>query len=147
MPIDNDQDLAATSVETTEAAQESPSDTEAATPETEAAQPMDAVDAVEAVEAVEETVSDPAIEAVTGSEESNGSASEEPEENGAPEATDTPEKTPEDMPTPRGERPAISAPKEIADVPDDLSADDFAAAIEQTVFEFKEGDIVAGTVV
>ena len=48
---------------------------------------------------------------------------------------------------PRGDRPAISAPREIADVPNDISADDFAAAIEQTVFEFKEGDIVAGTVV
>lgn len=48
---------------------------------------------------------------------------------------------------PRGDRPAISAPKTIGDVPDDLSADAFAAAVEQTVFEFKEGDIVAGTVV
>ncbi|MFB3099788.1 MAG: S1 RNA-binding domain-containing protein, partial [Acidimicrobiia bacterium] len=48
---------------------------------------------------------------------------------------------------PRGERPAITAPKAIGDIPDDLSADDFAKAIEQTVFEFKEGDIVAGTVV
>ena len=48
---------------------------------------------------------------------------------------------------PRGERPAISAPTDIGDVPDDLSADDFAAAVEQTVFEFKEGDIVKGTVV
>jgi small subunit ribosomal protein S1 len=48
---------------------------------------------------------------------------------------------------PRADRPAISAPKEIGDVPNELSADDFAAAIEQTVFEFKEGDIVAGTVV
>ncbi len=50
-------------------------------------------------------------------------------------------------PRPRGDRPAISAPKTIADVADDLSADDFAAAVEQTVFEFKEGDIVVGTVV
>ena len=50
-------------------------------------------------------------------------------------------------PRPRGDRPAISAPKTIGDVPNDLSADDFAAAVEQTVFEFKEGDIVAGTVV
>jgi small subunit ribosomal protein S1 len=49
--------------------------------------------------------------------------------------------------TPRPDRPAISAPKSIGDVPDELSADDFAAAVEQTVFEFKEGDIVVGTVV
>ena len=53
----------------------------------------------------------------------------------------------EAAPVPRGERPAITAPKEFADLPDDLSADDFARAIEQTVFEFKEGDIVGGTVV
>ena len=57
------------------------------------------------------------------------------------------EAAPEPAPIPRGERPAITAPKEIADLPDDLSADDFARAIEQTVFEFNEGDIVGGTVV
>ena len=45
------------------------------------------------------------------------------------------------------ERPAITAPRDIGDIPDDLSAEDFAAAVERTVFEFKEGDIVAGTVV
>ena len=32
-------------------------------------------------------------------------------------------------------------------LPDELSAEDFAAAVEQTVFEFKERDIVAGIVV
>ena len=57
------------------------------------------------------------------------------------------ESSTEPAPIPRGERPAITAPKEFADLPDDLSADDFARAIEQTVFEFKEGDIVGGTVV
>ena len=46
-----------------------------------------------------------------------------------------------------GERPAITAPRDIGEVADDLSAEDFAAVIERTVFEFKEGDIVAGTVV
>ncbi len=50
-------------------------------------------------------------------------------------------------PADHGERPAITAPKDIGDVADDLSADDFAAAIDRTVFEFKEGDIVAGIVV
>ena len=57
---------------------------------------------------------------------------------------------PEEVPAPRPrivERPAITAPRDIGDVPDDLSAEDFAAAVERTVFEFKEGDIVAGTVV
>lgn len=46
-----------------------------------------------------------------------------------------------------GERPAIMAPRDVGDVADDLSADDFAAAVERTVFEFKEGDIIAGIVV
>ncbi len=47
----------------------------------------------------------------------------------------------------RGDRPAITAPKDIGEVPDELSADAFAEVVERTVFEFKEGDIVAGTVV
>ena len=58
--------------------------------------------------------------------------------------------TTEDVPVPRPrivERPAITAPRDIGDVADDLSAEDFAAAVERTVFQFKEGDIVAGTVV
>ena len=42
--------------------------------------------------------------------------------------------------------PAIKA-KSVSALPDDLSRDDFAAAIEETVLEFKEGDIVEGTVV
>jgi small subunit ribosomal protein S1 len=45
---------------------------------------------------------------------------------------------------------AITAPRvdgDIARLPDDLSAEDFAAAVEQTVVEFKEGDIVRGVVV
>lgn len=42
--------------------------------------------------------------------------------------------------------PAIKA-KSVSALPDDLSPEDFAAAIEQTVIEFKEGDIVEGTVV
>ena len=53
----------------------------------------------------------------------------------------------EPPPPPAGDRPAITAPKDIGEFPDDMSADDFAAAVEKTVFEFKEGDIVAGTVV
>jgi len=48
MPIDNDQDLAPTSEETTEASEESSSDTEAAPRETEIAQSTEAVEAVEA---------------------------------------------------------------------------------------------------
>ncbi len=53
----------------------------------------------------------------------------------------------ENPPAPLEERPAITAPKDLGDLPEDLSAEDFAAAVERTVFQFKEGDIVAGTVV
>ena len=56
----------------------------------------------------------------------------------------------ESVPAPRsdrGLRPAITAPRDIGHVEDDLSADDFAEAVDRTVFEFREGDIVAGKVV
>ncbi len=65
----------------------------------------------------------------------------------AASAEGAPEGSEGEAPVVRGDRPAISAPKDIGDVPNELTADDFAAAVEQTVFEFKEGDIVAGTVV
>lgn len=46
-----------------------------------------------------------------------------------------------------GSRPAIVAPRDLPDLPADLSAEEFARAIESTVVEFDEGDIVEGTVV
>lgn len=45
----------------------------------------------------------------------------------------------------RAERPAIVA-RSFSDLSDEMLADDFAAAIEQTVLEFNEGDIIEGTV-
>ncbi|MBT8197837.1 MAG: 30S ribosomal protein S1 [Acidimicrobiia bacterium] len=42
---------------------------------------------------------------------------------------------------------ALTAPKDVGDISDTPSEEDFAAAVERTVFEFKEGDIVKGTVV
>ncbi len=63
---------------------------------------------------------------------------------------ETPEVEPEEVVEKaprRAARPAITAPTDIGEIADDLSADDFAAAVDRTVFEFKEGDIVAGTVV
>ena len=87
----------------------------------------------------ESAVAEAADEPVVAAEASEPEASDDTKEDQA-------EKKPA-RPRPRGDRPAISAPKSIGDIPDDMSADDFAAAIEQTVFEFKEGDIVAGTVV
>ncbi|MEA2024782.1 MAG: 30S ribosomal protein S1 [Actinomycetota bacterium] len=117
-----------------DSASESLEEVEAVVEETEAV--------TEAVEVVEET--EAVVEAVESVEETEVVA-EAAAEIDAPSVPE--DAVVEPPPVPRGERPAITAPKEIAELPDDLSADEFAKAIEQTVFEFKEGDIVGGTVV
>jgi small subunit ribosomal protein S1 len=153
MPIDNDQDLAETSEDTTVAnAEETLADTDITVIEDIASETEEIVSETEEI-AVEAAESDAVVAVPTDAVDEGAApnvADSEPEAvadeapgESAPEAIEEPK----ELPTPRGERPALSAPKEIADVADDLSADDFAAAIEQTVFEFKEGDIVAGTVV
>ena len=144
MPTDNDQALAEPREETTV-------DPEAiatqAVPSIESTEEVPASDAGEAPpEATEDAASAPPEDADDATEsveqaETETADQDEPDTDSAPDAAS------ENLPIPKGERPAISAPREIADVPDDLSAQDFAAAIEQTVFEFKEGDIVAGVVV
>ena len=51
---------------------------------------------------------------------------------------------------PKKPRPEIQVVKmslNLEDLPDDLSADDFEAALERTVLEFREGSLVEGTVV
>ncbi len=40
-----------------------------------------------------------------------------------------------------------AAMRALGDIPNDLTAEDFAAAVEQTVVEFKEGSLIVGTVV
>jgi small subunit ribosomal protein S1 len=118
------------------------------------------VDVVEAASAVEAEVSELAEEAVTAkpviveaAEAEPVAAAEavvaEPVAEAAAEVASVDEDAePAAPPRPSvGERPAITAPRDIGDVADDLSAEDFAAVIERTVFEFKEGDIVGGTVV
>ncbi|MGB9358886.1 MAG: 30S ribosomal protein S1 [Acidimicrobiia bacterium] len=159
----NENDLATTGEERADAPEDAPTiadATEAVVEEiTEVAEAAvaesAAVDVVEetteviGADAPEDVVVDVVEEAVVDlSGESAGAVVEEvvAEEVFAQEEV-TEEVAPEPAPIPRGERPAITAPKEIADLPDDLSADDFARAIEQTVFEFNEGDIVGGTVV
>ncbi|MDJ0959839.1 MAG: 30S ribosomal protein S1 [Acidimicrobiia bacterium] len=125
-------------------------------------------DATDAPGGVVETAAEPAVEAAPAATEDVPAApavAVEPEaapevpvvESAAPEApTETPQPAPATAEgeaaaaapaEPHGERPAITAPKDIGDIADDLSAADFAAAVERTVFEFSEGDIVAGTVV
>lgn len=110
----------------------------------------------------EETAETPetpvAEEATTTPEPASTEASESP----APEAVDTPEAPAEEEApveaseegsseedseeTPRYvEREALVAP-DLSDLPDDIG-DDFEKAIEATVLEFREGDIVEGTIV
>jgi len=142
-------------------------------PPEDAAQSTEAAD--EAAAEVTETavgVVDPAADhASTASDEAATVTPESPDAEAAPAAaassdeqpaaapeaeaaveTDTPaeEEAVEEAAAPvviAGDRPAITAPTDLGEVPDDMSADDFAAVVERTVFEFKEGDIVAGHVV
>ncbi len=86
-----------------------------------------------------EAESDPAEDAATEDAATEDEATED-------EATEDEEVAKPRVPS-VGERPAIKAPTDIGNIEDELSADDFAAAVDKTVFQFKEGDIVAGTVV
>ncbi len=63
---------------------------------------------------------------------------------GDPEHADTPSES-ADSSTRYQEREALVAP-DLSDLPDDIG-DDFEKAIEATVLEFREGDIVEGTIV
>ncbi len=137
MPTDNDIDAASADVlETTD---------------TPAAPEVDDITTAAEVAESEATVAAPDVEAgaevAVSDVEETGDGSEDPQPAEAAAPAGDEDDVDDEPPAPRGDRPAITAPKEIGDVPDELSADDFAAAIEQTVFEFKEGDIVAGTVV
>jgi len=107
--------------------------------------------------AVEEPKAEPEAEAATVEIPETPAAEPEAEapepvetpadaEGDAPESVETPvevaaEPEPERIVIP-AERPAIVA-RDVSDLPDDL---DFGAAIEATVLEFDEGDIVEGTV-
>lgn len=106
------------------------------------AEAMDEDAVVEEVAPTQDVAEEPSDEPQADAPEATGDAQKDSASSETPAEEDKPAR-----PRPRGDRPAISAPKTISDVPDDLSADAFAAAVEQTVFEFKEGDIVAGTVV
>jgi small subunit ribosomal protein S1 len=112
-----------------------------------------AVPEVVAEAAEESAVPEVVVEAAESTTEADEDAlpevvSEAAEGVAIPEAVDEAgELVPPTPPMPRPERPAISKPADIGDIPDDPTADDFADAVERTVFEFNEGDIVAGTVV
>ena len=108
------------------------------TPEVETTEAADAAPAAEAAEAEAPVADAPVAEADEAVVEATPAEAVEPVAETEPEAPPRPS---------IGDRPAITAPRDIGDVADDLSAEDFAAVIERTVFEFKEGDIVGGTVV
>ncbi len=84
-----------------------------------------------------ETVAEPQ-EATTAPEESSGD-----DQDAAAEATEEP--SDEEVQETYVEREALVAP-DLSDLPDDIG-DDFEKAIEATVLEFREGDIVEGTIV
>lgn len=157
MPTDNETDLASIDLPEDNDAPTDPTDiTDEGAPAADTETPSPAPEALDAPEA-EVTLEDTDAEAVSMTEDvDRGSRDDDSAESSGEQvdSTQTSESSDdEEAPTaaivdaPRGDRPAISAPGQIGDVPNDLSADDFAAAVEQTVFEFKEGDIVVGTVV
>ena len=130
-------------------------DTSQATAETAATTDEPANDASETASAVEETASADA-EVPPVSEES-ATPDTAPETGSIPPArSDKARAVPDFDAAPddeedvkelfiRAERPAIVA-KSVSDLPEEMLAEDFAAAIEHTVLEFNEGDIVEGTV-
>ena len=78
----------------------------------------------------------PSAEEVYSSPEATPEAAGE----GAPPATDA-------APDSEGQTsPAIKA-RSVSSLPDDIGPEDFAAAIDETVLEFKDGDIIEGRVV
>jgi small subunit ribosomal protein S1 len=94
----------------------------------------------------DETVNAPADE--------RGGAGEAPAEStGAVVAPAGDAATDESLPDPAPQMPDVdvadpgSAIQDLGDVADDLSAEDFAAAVERTVVELKEGTLVTGTIV
>ncbi|HHC08097.1 MAG TPA: 30S ribosomal protein S1 [Actinobacteria bacterium] len=99
----------------------------------------------------EEATTSPGAEASTTETTPQAEASEPTE---APVATAEAETQPErieaadpvESPPAHVDKPALSAP-DLGDLPEELTAEDFAAAVDRTVFRFKAGDIVSGTVV
>jgi small subunit ribosomal protein S1 len=150
MSTDNRDDVIEDVAETTEEAGAAATKVaEVTAPATETTDEPAAVEPMDEPVATESSVEPAAVEPTdepVATESSVEPAAAEAAPEGAEAQADSTDDTEAPAPV-RGDRPAISAPKDIGDVPDELTADDFAAAVEQTVFEFNEGDIVAGTVV
>ena len=129
-----------------------PEDASAEAPETptEAEATVDPADEAPTEETAEAATQEPeAVE--TPTPEPEPEVVETPTPEPEPEAVEAPAPTPEADSKPdqeaggRREKPVLVAP-DLSDLPDDIG-DDFEAAIAATVLEFKEGDIVEGTVV
>ena len=110
--------------------------------------PVAAPDNEEAAEAPETPAAEETVEAVTPEEPTTEAPAPEASEATADEtpAEDAPADASQAQSPPRyQEREALVAP-DLSDLPDDIG-DDFEKAIEATVLEFREGDIVEGTIV
>ncbi len=57
------------------------------------------------------------------------------------------EKKEEEAPVRRIREPKLIKAPDVGDIPDDIGPEDFAAAVERTVVEFSDGDLVEGVVV
>ena len=133
------------------------SDTEAEAPKTAEAETSDTSEAV-APDAPEDDTPEAPAAATPEAAEDEAPAAEAPEADAPVTAdTDAPEtlseviKSSDEPIDPRDESlpsdgPAAIVAPDLTDLPDDIE-DDFEAAIAATVIEFKEGDIVEGTVV
>ena len=100
---------------------------------------VNALDADDATEPVDE-----AAESAVAAEEPVPTKDEP-----SPSATETPETVLEEQEVTVSEivvADPAAAIKALGDIPDDLSAEDFAAAVERTVVEFSEGSMVRGIV-
>ena len=115
----------------------------------DAAQDEDAVEpAVEQPAATESTADEPAVDDSELADEAEASAAgADPADAVDPEIVVADRKAKMAAAIAHSDRPAITAPTNIPDISEAPSAEDFAAAVDHTVFDFKEGDIVAGTVV
>jgi small subunit ribosomal protein S1 len=107
----------------------------------EAPDNTEAVDVADTAEAAETTDTAEAAETTDTAEAAETTDTAEATE--GPDATDSPPAAP----PPRREPKVVKGPADVGDLPDDIGPEDFAAAVDRTVVEFKEGDLVEGSVV
>jgi small subunit ribosomal protein S1 len=125
---------------TEETGPKTPETAEAVTEETVSAEQAPAPQIEEPAPAEEEAAEAAPNVAEVATAEAAPDVSEEEASETAPEVS---EEEAAEAPPPAPEAPAVV----LDDLSSDLSEEDFAAAIEQTVIEFSEGSLVSGTVV